>query len=264
MIKINTDTNLIKSLIENYKRIDNRKFDEYRKIEIEKGVIPSAEGSSRVKLGDTEVIAGVKISIGEPFSDKPNEGVLMIGAELVPLASPDFESGPPGEDAIELARVVDRTIRESKAIDFKKLCITEKEKVWMISVDINVMNYDGNLIDASCLASVVALQNAKLPKLDEEQNVIYGELTEEKLPIKGTPIATTFVKINGKILADPSLQEWKALDSRLTIGTIDKDNEIYTNAMQKGGSIGLNIEEIENILQLSEIKGKELRGLVNI
>ena len=44
--------------------------------------------------------------------------------ELVPFASPMFESGPPREDAIELARVVDRGIRHSEIVDKKKLCIT--------------------------------------------------------------------------------------------------------------------------------------------
>ena len=36
--------------------------------------------------------------------------------ELLPMAFPTFESGPPSEQAIEYSRVVDRGIRESKML----------------------------------------------------------------------------------------------------------------------------------------------------
>jgi len=113
----------IMDLITKGKRLDGRGLTDYREIKVEQGLIERAEGSARVLLGKTEIMAGTKIEIGKPFSDTPNEGVLTVNAELVPLASPTFEPGPPKENAIELARVVDRGIRESKALDFKKLCI---------------------------------------------------------------------------------------------------------------------------------------------
>ncbi|MEM7826258.1 MAG: RNA-binding protein, partial [Candidatus Aenigmatarchaeota archaeon] len=54
-------------LIERGKRIDGRDFLEFRKIEIEKNLIKNAEGSARVKFGETEVIASVKFDVDEPF-----------------------------------------------------------------------------------------------------------------------------------------------------------------------------------------------------
>lgn len=42
-------------------RIDGRKLDEYRNIEIETGYVKKAEGSAYVRLGDTKVIAGIKV-----------------------------------------------------------------------------------------------------------------------------------------------------------------------------------------------------------
>ena len=104
-------------------RADGRALDQYRNISIETGVISKAEGSARVQIGDTQVLVGVKIQPGEPFPDTPDKGVIITNAELIPLASPTFESGPPREGAIELARVVDRGIRESGALDLAKLCI---------------------------------------------------------------------------------------------------------------------------------------------
>jgi exosome complex component RRP42 len=263
MKMIEMDADLLRGITAKGKRIDNRKFDEYRKIEIEHGVITSAEGSARVKIGDTEVIAGVKMDVGEPFQDTPDEGVLMVNAEFLPLASPEFESGPPSENAIEVARVVDRTIRESKVIDFKKLCITplsegEKGKVWMLFVDIDVIDNAGNLIDAACLAAASALMNTKIPDLDESAKPVYDKRGSKSLEISGKPVTTTFVKINGTIMVDPMLTEMNAVDALLTVGTIEKG----VSALQKGGTGGLTMEEVETIIDMAVKKGDELRRLL--
>jgi exosome complex component RRP42 len=70
--------------------------------------VKNAEGSAEVRLGKTLAIAGVKTSIGTPFADTPDMGVMIVNAEFLPIASPTFEPGPPDENAIELARVIDR------------------------------------------------------------------------------------------------------------------------------------------------------------
>src|SRR5689334_9483200 len=85
-------------------RLDGRGADDFRKAKVEYGITKSAEGSARVTLGETIVIAGVKMEVSKPYPDTPNQGGLMVGAELLPLSSPEFESGPPSEWAIEVAR----------------------------------------------------------------------------------------------------------------------------------------------------------------
>ncbi|HLC76716.1 MAG TPA: exosome complex protein Rrp42 [archaeon] len=259
---IELDPMIVKEMIEDGKRLDGRPLDSYREIHIETNVVPSAEGSARVRLGDTEVIAGIKIDVGEPFGDTPDEGVLMVGTEFVPLASSEFESGPPGEEAIEVSRVVDRAIRESKVVDFNKLCVKPKEKVWMINVDINVMDDGGNLIDAASLAALAALLTAKLPILDEEGNVDHDKKGTEPLPIKGKPLCTTFAKIGSKIVTDTTIHEESAIDARLTVGTFEKDGRVMLCSMQKGGAVGLSMEDIDEIIKLAEKKGQELRKLI--
>ena len=131
------------------RRVDGRAPDEPRTLEVRKGTIGTAEGSARVKLGKTDVLVGVKMGVGTPYPDTPNSGVLSTTAELIPMASPTFEAGPPGPAAVELARVVDRGIRETKTVDVEALCIVPKEKVWMMFIDIHILDYDGNLFDAS-------------------------------------------------------------------------------------------------------------------
>ena len=49
----------ILDLLKEGKRADGREFDQVRELTIDVNVIPHAEGSARVRLGDTEVVAGV-------------------------------------------------------------------------------------------------------------------------------------------------------------------------------------------------------------
>jgi len=232
-------------LVENGRRIDGRGFDDLREIYLETNMIKDkAEGSALVKLGNSEVLCGIKVEIGEPFPDKPEDGVMMTGAELVPIAAPDFETGRPGEDAVELARVVDRGIRESKMIDLEKLVITPGEKVWIVYIDLHVLNHDGNLIDASTLAAVSALKNSWVPKYEDEKVVREKSM---ELPIKKLPISFTYAKIGKGIVLDPILDEEFAMDSRLTVTTTDKG----IHAMQKGGNGMFKPEEISMMVDKS-------------
>ncbi len=237
-------------------RLDGRKLTEYRKpIEVEQGVVKTAEGSARVKIGETEVMVGVKLEVGEPYPDTPDEGTIIVGAELLPLSNPEFELGPPGIQAIELARVVDRGIRESKALDFRKLCITPKEKIWMVIIDICPINDAGNLFDASSLAALAALSNTRYPAFDGEK-VDYKEKTGKKLELEKTPIAVTVIKIGDKFIVDPDSEEEKVIDSRLTVSSME-DGTLC--AMQKGGDYPLTIEDIDKMLDIGIEKAKELR-----
>ena len=65
--------NRIRQYISVGKRFDGRKYDEFRKIEIETGISKKAEGSARVKLGKTDVIVGIKMGVDEPYPDSQDE-----------------------------------------------------------------------------------------------------------------------------------------------------------------------------------------------
>ena len=247
----------ILSLIQQDKRVDERKLDQYREIKVETKISKNAEGSARCKIGDTEVLVGVKMDIGEPYTDSPDEGTIIVTAELSPIASPLFELGPPGQQATELARIVDRGIRESKAIDFKKLCIKEGEKIWLIFIDIYPLNDDGNLIDASVLASLAALKHAKFPKIKDDR-VVFGEFTDKKLELTKLPVTLTFGKINDKILVDLNSKEESVIDARLSISVYDEN----IHAMQKGGDKVITLEDVEKMIDLAIKKEKELRSSI--
>ncbi len=245
----------LENLIAQGKRLDGRKFDEYRKVEIEKGYVSDkCCGSALAKLGDTKVLVGISMSVGEPYPDEPEKGVMMVGAEFRPLASPEFELGPPREAAVEVARVVDRGIRESECIDLDKLFI-EEDKVWIVFIDLHMLDHVGNLIDASGLAAISALLDTKIPKYEDE-GVIRDE-SQGNLPVRDVPVPCTLAKIKDSLVVDPNLDEEYAMDARLTVTTTD-----VITAMQKGHGGKLTKEEISQVIDLSFEKGKELRKLI--
>lgn len=266
--------NYLYKLAKQGKRVDGRDFNQFRDISIEPGIISKAEGSARVKIGETQVVCGVKMDIGDPYPDTPNSGVITTAAELIPLASPDFEAGPPREDAIELARVVDRGIRESEVIKLGDLCIMPAEKIWIIFIDIHIIDHDGNLFDAASLAALAALYNAKVPmerfkeffeKLKETHPVIEEYLKNHPaedyaLPMRDPPISTTYVKFNDVVVADPSLDEQEIADARLTVATDTKGD---IRAMQKGLNGSFTVEEIQKIIKDSLVNGEALRKKLN-
>jgi exosome complex component RRP42 len=252
--KVNADK--IKQYLSEGKRFDHRKLDEYRDLEIEVPVSKNAEGSARVRLGKTEIIVGVKMDIGTPYPDSLDKGNLVVSAEILPLSSKRVELGKPGFDSLELARVIDRGIRESKFIQFEKLCIKEGEKVWNVMVDIYSINDDGNLLDASGIGVLAALKNAKIPEYDEETGKAKsGEWTNKKLPLNDNlPIAITIHKIGDSLFVDPTTEEQDISEARLTIGISDQT----ISSMQKGEAVALTVEEISEMLDMAEKVWKDL------
>jgi exosome complex component RRP42 len=256
------DREFISDLLRKGERLDGRAFDEYRDIEIEVNVVAAkAEGSAIVRLGNTTVVAGVKVLVGEPYPDSPDEGVTMVTAEMSPIASPLFELGPPKEDAIELARVVDRGVRESETVDVKKLCIAEGKRVYMVFADVYPLEYDGNLIDASSIAVNAALLTTKYPemKVEESKLVETGEMLS--LPIKNVAVEHTVAKIDDILILDTILKEEFVQDCRLTMA-IDKSNNF--TAMQKGGGSGpISIELIDQAMDMALDASKNIQGLID-
>jgi exosome complex component RRP42 len=201
-------------------------------------------------------MTGIKVEVGEPFPDTPKQGVLTVNAELVPLASPLFEPGPPSEHAIEIARVVDRGLRESKCMPLEKLCIQEGKKVMIVFVDVYILDHDGNLIDASAISALAALLTSKMTTYEIKGRELQVKDELVPLPIQSEPVAVTAAKVEGNMILDPCLDEEQVASARLTV-TSDQNGNIC--AMQKGGLGALTDQEIRQAVKIAIQKGKEIR-----
>ncbi|VVB76645.1 Exosome complex component Rrp42 [uncultured archaeon] len=254
-VKVN-NREYISGLLGKGTRETTRGFSDYRKIGLTLGALPQAEGSAMADMGDTKVLAGVKLGVGTPLQDKPGEGTLITSTELLPMASPRYETGPPSPDAIEFARVVDRGIRAANIIDTKALFI-EEDKVWNVFVDIYVLNYDGNLFDAGTLAAMSAILTAKQPRFEDGAAIRDNGLSRIKTNGK-IVTSCTFGKLDGHVLLDPDGNEEDMMSSRVTIA----NDEGAIRAMQKGLRGAFSVEEVEKAIDVTFERSKELRSIV--
>ncbi|XWS28322.1 hypothetical protein CRYUN_Cryun25bG0058400 [Craigia yunnanensis] len=178
------DKNFIKSALFSDIRIDGRKPYEYRKIAIKFGrqVLASfinlvitlfhavvlkllilklvctckdiciiEDGSSEVQLGQTRVMGITAAQLVQPYRDRPKEGVLSIFMEFSPMADPSFEPGRPGELAVELGRIIDRGLRESRAVDTESLCVLAGKFVWAIHIALHILDNGGYYCNLSMI-----------------------------------------------------------------------------------------------------------------
>ncbi len=248
---------IVKS-IKRGERIDGRGLLDYRPISVILSPIKKAEGSALVKLGKTQVITGVKLDLGTPFKDRPNEGVLQVHAEFVPLASPSFEPGPPDENAIEVARIVDRSLREPRAIRLEDLVIEPGRTVWVVYNDIYLIDHDGNIVDSSMLASMLALATTKMPKLTKTETghyVLDTSTRETPLPLNLLVATVTIGVLENTLFVDPTLEEERVVDALLVLA-VDEKGRIC--GAQKRGEKSISKKLLENALDIAFERGLQL------
>ena len=248
--------NKVYNLLLQDKRIDGRHPKELRPISIQTNLLSKAEGSALVSMGSTKILTGIKVELGTPFPDRPDEGTFTVNAELLPLASTSFEPGPPDERGVELARVVDRSIREGGVLDLKKLCLVEGEKVYIIFIDIYVLDYDGNYFDPSLISALAALATTKIPRYE----IVDGkpQKTEEyfSLELNSLPFTVMVGVLGERFLVDPQMEEEKVLDVSMIIGTDEKGN---ITCIQKNSPGQVPISLMDEILETVIEKTGEIR-----
>ncbi|KAJ4975279.1 hypothetical protein NE237_000385 [Protea cynaroides] len=170
----------------------------------------------------------------QPYRDRPNEGTLSIFTEFSPMADPSFEVGRPGEFAVELGRIIDRGLRESRAVDTESLCVVAGKLVWSIRVDLHILDNGGNLVDAANIAALAALLTFRRPECtlggeDGQEVIIHPPEVKEPLPliIHHLPIAVTFAFFgNGDIVVvDPTHYEEAVMGGRMT-ATLNSNGDV--------------------------------------
>lgn len=176
-------------------RVDGRTALDSRGLQLQFGLEP---GNAEVRLGTTRVAACVTAELIEPYPDRPTEGYLNFYVDFSPMASEYFEQRPDVESQ-DLARVIDRCVRDSRAIDTEALCVVTGRRVWAIRVDIRVLDHQGNLVDAVCLAAVAALQHFRLPQVTvvgDRVSVHPLEQHSQPLSLHHVPICVSFAFFN--------------------------------------------------------------------
>ncbi|KAL6228339.1 hypothetical protein ACLB2K_002289 [Fragaria x ananassa] len=247
----------IETALESGLRIDGRRPFDYRTVDIKFG---KDDGSAEVHLGQTHVMAFVTAQLVQPYRDRPNEGTLSIFTEFSPMADPSFEPGRPAEYAVELGRVIDRGLRESRAVDTESLCILSAKLVWAVRVDLHILDNGGNLIDAANIAALAGLLTFRRPECslggENGQEVIIHPPEEREplhLIIHHLPIAVTFgfFSYESSVVIDPTHHEEAVMGGRMT-ATLNSNGDVC--AIQKAGGEGILQGVIMQCLRIAAAK----------
>ncbi|PAN06417.1 hypothetical protein PAHAL_1G262800 [Panicum hallii] len=255
----------IESALQSDLRVDGRHSFDFRKLKISFG---REDGSSEVQLGETHVLGYVTAQLVQPYRDRPNEGTLAIFTEFSPMADPAFEPGRPGESAIELGRVIDRGLRESRAVDMESLCVVAGKHVWSVRVDLHILDNGGNLIDAANIAALAALSTFRRPECtvggdDGQQVIVHDPEVRDPLPltIHHMPIAVTFAYFGegNIVVVDPTYKEEAVMGGRMT-ATINSNGDIC--AIQKAGGEGVMSSVVMQCLRIASVKAADITSKI--
>ncbi|KAG2671126.1 hypothetical protein I3760_14G119200 [Carya illinoinensis] len=224
----------IETALQSDLRIDGRRPFDYRSLSIKFG---REDGSAEVQLGQTHVMGFVAAQLVQPYKDRPNEGTLSIFTEFSPMADPSFEPGRPGEAAVELGRVIDRGLRESRAVDTESLCVLSGKLVWAVRVDLHILDNGGNLVDAANIAALAALMTFRRPECS-----LGGEDGQE-------------VVVHPAEVIDPTHYEEAVMGGRMT-ATLNANNDVC--AIQKAGGEGVLQSVIMQCLRIAGQKAYDI------
>ena len=156
------------------KRNDGRKFDEIRPIEAEAGVIKSADGSARFKIGKTVAFATVRgpREMFPRFMKNPKRGVLRVHYQMMPFSGVGDRIRPgPNRRAKEISMVT--------ANAFSEVIDLESYPNSVIDVFIDIPQADAGTICAGISAAAIALADAGIPMKEMIGSVAVGKVGDK-------------------------------------------------------------------------------------
>lgn len=267
----NAESSFILRALSEGLRVDGRRPGDARPLQVRCG---EREGCVEVRLGDTKVTAVVTAELVEPYPDRATEGQLLFFVELSPMASPAFESGRPSEQAIELMRLLERSLRKSQAIDVEALCAVAGKRVWSVRTDVTVLDDRGNVADAVCAAALAALMHFRLPAVSivgSGDEATVKALTAEQadpvplvfhhLPVSVTLGLFRVAEGGAAVLAvDPTAREERVMVGRVVV-VLNQYAEVC--AMQKLGGLPAIADQVLECVRQAGAIAPSLLGAIN-
>lgn len=245
-----------------------------------------SDGMCELSLGQTRAIACVTGDIVKPHSHRPTEGFLSFHCTISPMAAPNIEPGRPSDRAVEIGRIIERSVRDSRAIDTEALCIISGERVWSIRCDVTIIDDNGNVSDCAMLAALIALIEYRRPDVTVIGNSVTVHNIDDRQPVPLSlhhwPIPLTFAFYANNdadttahasssdsqsgsggdtelMVVDPSLIEEQVSDSLMTV-TVNQHSQICS--IHKRGGVPINQSLLLQCLSIAQSKSQALIAFV--
>lgn len=152
--------------------------------------------------------------MAEPTTSSPDCGLFNLGIELSPSCNLKIDDRRLLEFGSQIAQQLQSFITNSKTLNMRELCIIPGKFCWNICVDLLVLQTDGDPIDGCSIATYVALNCTKIPKIEiflgesgkPEDFEVIGDLGESlTLNAKDVPICISSSKVTSSCIVTSSL-----------------------------------------------------------
>ena len=157
-------------------------------VQVQQNLFPSSTyGNAVSKRGNTVVTAVLYGQLSPPLPKRPNDGFYTVRV----FAPFDFAEHTSANKLrvshAALALRLENVLRSSDALELDKLSVADGEAVYLLHIELTVINADGNILPVCLDALTSLLANASVPEL---------ELSEESagLPFSKTGKALNWVR----------------------------------------------------------------------
>ncbi|CAG9532923.1 unnamed protein product [Cercopithifilaria johnstoni] len=254
-------------------RADGRSPFDYRPVIVQTGVLATTNGSSRVRIGSTDLLIGVKAELINVENLALYRNRLNFFVDCSANATPLFAGRGGEEFADELSAALDAAYNNNYVLpDLKKLILSPMH-AWKLFVDIVLLQCDGNVIDAAGLGVKAALKDTEICQVivrpaDEGKYTIDlpDDNTIWKLDISRVPLFVSVNRLGSAKIVDNSLAEeactrtsvWIAVAPKFVCDTDHSENNqsatkrdgcIITFMKQCGGGT-LEMDSLEEMINI--------------
>lgn len=185
------------------------------------------------------------------------------------MATPTVDPSRPSPPETLLARLLDKTLRRSAALDTESLCLLAGKTVWAIRCDLHILSHGGGLLDACCVAALAGLLHFRRPEVGVEGEKVTVYSAEERAPVPLSllhlPFCVTFsiFGIRGGeeevVLLDADRAEEGVREGSVTVG-VNRHGEVCQIA--KLGGREVDALELLRCVGVAEGRAKVLDELV--
>uniref|UniRef100_A0A453HDU7 Ribosomal RNA-processing protein 43 n=1 Tax=Aegilops tauschii subsp. strangulata TaxID=200361 RepID=A0A453HDU7_AEGTS len=122
-------------------RPDARRLAEARPTTVALGAVSSAHGSALVRLGDTAMLASIKLEVMSPPAETPDQGSVAVEFHMPPICSPLVRPGRPAEAAPVISKALEDVLMSSGMLNLKELCLISGKASWVayLVIDFDVV-----------------------------------------------------------------------------------------------------------------------------
>ena len=231
-------------------RFDGRKFDELRKITIERNYLKYPEGSVLITQGSTKIIVTASVVESVPrFLVDTGTGWITAEYSMLPRATQTRNKRETYRGrSVEIQRLIGRSIRA--AFNYEKL----GERT--INIDCDVIQADGGTRCASITGAFVAVFDAI--------NYLYNQQLIYEFPDYKVVAAISLGLKNGQVLLDLNYNEDSKVDVDFNLIMNEDSGIIEIQGTAEGATYSRKmLNEIvelgeKGILQLIQVQKKEL------